>query len=67
MVPLYYRRAKYSVYRYNYGDVDAVFPGKSFDGWLIYTVPENFQPSEAVLEIEVETEEDDVTGEWTLG
>jgi len=56
---------EYLVYRFI--DAKAVFPGNSVDGWAIYTVPENFQASKAVVEMEIEGGDEDVTGEWTLG
>jgi hypothetical protein len=47
---------------------ETVFPGVGAEGWVIYEVPENFEPSEAVVRIEMEQEGsiDDIPHRWKL-
>lgn len=56
----------YSSYRDTYTDAEAVFPGNSFSAWMIYLVPEKFEPSKAELSIEVEHLDEEVTGVWSF-
>lgn len=57
---------EYTAYQHGYRDENWIYPGNSFEGWLFYVVPEGFEASEAVVEIEVETEEKDVAAGWRL-
>jgi len=45
---------------------DEVFPGNSVSGWLVFEMPENFDPTEAVLRVELEDDSGDDVFSWRL-